>query len=67
MKSFKVLIDGQPNTLTQAYSNNVDVQYNTDGNKSAFTFRRGNGPGSWPLNTEVKTSGCTIIVLEILK
>lgn len=61
--SHRVTIDGLPNTLIQSYvSGNGDIQYNTEGNKSGHTFRR--GLNRLPKNTPIKTNGHTYVILD---
>lgn len=62
---FRVTIDGVPNTLRYAYSNGVDVQYNTEGYESAFSFPIGKSPHTWPVNTPVTTNGVVFVIVEI--
>lgn len=59
----KVLINGKEDSFTHVHtSGNGDRQYNTSGNKSAFTFPAHNCPEMWPKDKPVKTSGVTIII-----
>lgn len=51
----KVLIDNQPNTFTSIFRTGDHWQCNTQGNKSAHSFKI--HPKYYPKDSEIKTNG----------